>query len=640
MNEGVTEIAIVGDTSEELQGTQAGCGTTSHCSLLRLYVMFIFMWQSTFRLSDAGTDVLFAFIASFLLIVSVKVGCEKLREFCQTLPRNTAAARKVTGQDKEPFERWVCCPKCHSIYTLQQSKVTEANGQTVSMQCGYVQFPEHPQMRFRQPCGTVLLKSVRSPYGSTSLQPRLLYCYNSLIKAIGEMLKRPHFLEKCEQWRSLFSANPSMVYRDVYDGRIWRDFQEIDGHPFLALPYNFCLTLNVDWFQPFKRSTHSTGVLYLAIQNLPRKERFLSENVIVVGVIPGPKEPQKHINTFLGPLVDELLQLWEGVIMKVSNESFVLVRAALTCVACDIPAARKVCGFLGHNAARGCSVCLKKFPTKAFGEQADFSGYSRSEWTPRDLEVHRKKGIDHTECKTRSAQIDIEREYGVRYSLFQELPYFNPIRMTVVDPMHNLLLGTAKRMMAIWTEQKLITKQQLFLIQSNVDSFVTPNDVGRIPHKIASGFSGFTAEQWKNWTIIFSLSSLKGILPREHFQCWHIFVKACHLLCRRSITKQQVEEADDLLLSFCTSFEELYGKKSCTMNLHLHGHLASCIHDYGPVYSFWLFAFERLNGVCYGSFSYKCAQYLGTVDETFSGYTHEWYFALASRISAAVSTSY
>ncbi len=105
-------------------------------------------------------------------------------------------------------------------------------------------------------------------------------------------------------------------------------------------------TLNVDWFQ---QTTHSTGVMYLAIQNLPRKERYLCENVIVVGVIPGPKEPKKTMNSFLQPLVDELLQLWEGVVMKGANGINVLVRGALICVACDIPAARKVCGFLGHD---------------------------------------------------------------------------------------------------------------------------------------------------------------------------------------------------------------------------------------------------------------------------------------------------
>ena len=38
-------------------------------------------------------------------------------------------------------------------------------------------------------------------------------------------------------------------------------------------------------------------------------------------------------------------------------------------------------------------------------------------------------------------------------------------------------------------------------------------------------------------------------------------------------------------------------KESSTMNIHLHGHLTECIRNYGPVYSFWCFAYERMNGV-------------------------------------------
>lgn len=57
---------------------------------------------------------------------------------------------------------------------------------------------------------------------------------------------------------------------------------------------------------------HSEGAIYLTIMNLPRKERFLQENVILVGVIPGPSEPSPNINTFLRPLVKELNQLWTG----------------------------------------------------------------------------------------------------------------------------------------------------------------------------------------------------------------------------------------------------------------------------------------------------------------------------------------
>ena len=136
-------------------------------------------------------------------------------------------------------------------------------------------------------------------------------------------------------------------------------------------------------------------------------------------------------------------------------------------------------------------------------------------------------------------------------------------------------------------------------IQQRVDSFVSPNDVGRIPSgsKITSGFSGFTAEQWKNWTIFFSLFSLKGILPSQHYKCWQTYVKACFLLCRRSISETEVAEAHTLLMDFYCRLVSLYGNEACNPNVHLHGHLKECIQDYGPVYSFWLFAFERLNGI-------------------------------------------
>ena len=64
---------------------------------------------------------------------------------------------------------------------------------------------------------------------------------------------------------------------------------------------------------------------------------------------------------------------------------------------------------------------------------------------------------------------------------------------------------------------------------------------------------------------------------------------------------KELDEADEKLMEFCTTFENLYGKDYCNINMHLHGHLHACILDHGPVYAFWLFAFERMNGVI-GSF--------------------------------------
>lgn len=228
------------------------------------------------------------------------------------------------------------------------------------------------------------MKCVRTQAGTTFLYPRQMYCCTSVIDVLKEKLLSPKFINACEEWRK--RAVPDGTYEDIYDGNIWKEFLSLGGVPFFSLPYNFGLCLNVDWFQQFKHSPYSYGALYLSILNLPRSERYATDNVVLLGVIPGPKEPELTINTFLEPFVKELLLLWDGVLMR-TNSVPVLVRAALICVACDIPAAHKVCGFTAHSALLACSKCSKSFPTEAFGEKADFSAFDREEWPTRSLET-------------------------------------------------------------------------------------------------------------------------------------------------------------------------------------------------------------------------------------------------------------
>lgn len=72
---------------------------------------------------------------------------------------------------------------------------------------------------------------------------------------------------------------------------------------------------------------------------------------------------------------------------------------------------------------------------------------------------------------------------------------------------------------------------------------------------------------------------------------------ACHYLLQPSITLGDLNTADEKLVEFATSFEMLYGKKHTTPNMHMHLHIKDSILNYGPVYAFWCFPFERFNGV-------------------------------------------
>lgn len=135
------------------------------------------------------------------------------------------------------------------------------------------------------------------------------------------------------------------------------------------------------------------------------------------------------------------------------------------------------------------------------------------------------------------------------------------------------------------------------LIQYKLDEMVVPHGIGRVPHKIHSKFSGLTADQWRNWTNLYSLYVLHDILPSDHYFCWSLLVQASIILCQYSISECDLLLEDDKLMQFCRMFEELYGGEKCTPNMHLHGHIKECLFNCGPVLTFWAFAFERYNGV-------------------------------------------
>ena len=151
-----------------------------------------------------------------------------------------------------------------------------------------------------------------------------------------------------------------VIYVTYFDCKIWSDFAIINGEPFLASSRSIGVILNIDWFQRFKHRQYSIGVQYLVILNLPREVRYKRENLILIGLIPGPVEPPKNI--YLAPLITNLLSLWHGIPFNNS-----VVRCALLCIACDLPAGRKTCGFLSHTANLGCSRCYCEFSTGVFG---------------------------------------------------------------------------------------------------------------------------------------------------------------------------------------------------------------------------------------------------------------------------------
>ena len=265
---------------------------------------------------------------------------------------------------------------------------------------------------------------------------------------------------------------------DIFDGKLWKEWQYVSGQPYLALPRNFGFMLNMDWFQPFKHSVYIVGALYMVLMNLPRSERFKPQNVILVGVIPGPHELKLNINSYD---VAEFNKLWtDGIIVKAhGSKELEVFRGALLCVGSDVPAARKVCGFMGHASYKGCSKCTKIFPGSV-NTKIDFSGFEPC--PPRTNFEHRQQTQEVINQTSAGDCFDTEQKYGTRYTELMSLPYFDCVRFHVIDPMHNLFTGTGKHVMKIiWldSDNPLLEKKNLQHMQEKLDKLKVPSDVGK-----------------------------------------------------------------------------------------------------------------------------------------------------------------
>ena len=259
-------------------------------------------------------------------------------DIANILPGSLYMLHKINGGLNLGFVRYVVCRKCQNIFKFKQC------GSAIH-KCPYIAFPNHPQSRMRLPCDTLLLKSVGLASGKIIQYPFMTYCYMGLEISLYNLLQRKDIYSLSEQWRNRVVLKDEL--RDVYDGKIWKDFINYEGVPFLSQPLSFGLMINVDWFQPYKYVQYSVGVIYISLLNLPRHERNKPNNIILIGIIPGPHEPSCDMNSYITPLVDELNLLWHGKEMTVYGfSSKQIVRCALLSAACDLPAGRKLCGFL------------------------------------------------------------------------------------------------------------------------------------------------------------------------------------------------------------------------------------------------------------------------------------------------------
>lgn len=276
-------------------------------SLLQWFLYFLFIWQSICHISDNGLAWLLRFLLQFFKALNLHIPDDILVELIAIFPTSLYMLRQHLKLDRDDFTKYVVCPKCTKCYEYGEC-LRNINGEIIAKCCSNKLFSRGKTYV----CNSQLVKKVTLK-DNTKYYPLHYYCFSSIINALEKRLQKKGFPEKCEEWRSNQEDGRSLL-TDIYDGKLWKDFAKFNSKDFLNTPRNYGLMLNFDFFQPMKhRKDYSVGVLYLVILNLPRRERFKWENVIVVGIIPSMDCEPKTLNEFLKPAVTELKALWKGL---------------------------------------------------------------------------------------------------------------------------------------------------------------------------------------------------------------------------------------------------------------------------------------------------------------------------------------
>ncbi|XP_039787895.1 uncharacterized protein LOC120654427 [Panicum virgatum] len=158
------------------------------------------------------------------------------------------------------------------------------------------------------------------------------------------------------QWHKLKRQPSEKEMSHPADGEAWQDFDR-EYPDFADDARNLRLGLATDGFNPFseKNTKYSMWPVFVVPYNLPPWACMQESNFMMTLLIPGPTCPGKDFDLFLEPLIDDLLELWNGVRTydAITRKTFKLRAAVLWCIH-DYPALSTLSG----RTTKGYFACI------------------------------------------------------------------------------------------------------------------------------------------------------------------------------------------------------------------------------------------------------------------------------------------
>ncbi|KAJ7036197.1 hypothetical protein C8F04DRAFT_1036865 [Mycena alexandri] len=564
----------------------------------------------------------------------------------------------VTPQDKVPvtltttfkrlglnenFEVCAVCPQCRRTYPQ------DSPADLMCSHCRIPLFNTSPVSAF----ATVPLLTSSRPKPAPKPKPVLQSPYLSLSTQIVEFLNREGNETACESYLTRTPVPGKLV--DIQDGEICQTLKGYDGRKiFDTAPdrpnpeeLRMGLCFGEDGFS-FTRThdaaTHTTGAASFCVTGLPHHLRYCPRNLLLTKLSPGPHdETADEFQRSMARLVTELLKLYDdGILVQTPKypNAGRRVRVILVAVCCDHPAMCKAGGFADHKSNNWpctcCEISHKDIQTPA--------GLKVDAFPARDGQQHREEAAKYAKIPEddKKGRDDFARKFGSRYFELSRLSYFDPVRQIIIDPMHCIFLGVMKtQWLDAWIKDPPVLRKNTEKKERELQQMEMPSWVARLPKKVGLAAGGnLTSDEWKGMLLVLPHiwaewhpiavadheKAMKSWRKKEKARLNRItagtataadrkgpadqpkpirmlendpdlllkFSACCKIILGRTIDLQSLPRAQQLLEDYLAGFLENH-PELVKPNFHYITHIFRIIRDFGPVYGFWTFLFERLN---------------------------------------------
>ena len=397
-------------------------------------------------------------------------------------------------------------------------------------------------------------------------KPRSQFFYIPLIPRLTAYLKSPH-MASTMQYRSQHQHVPGS-FQDIFDGTNYRSLRSapvtVHGKPinpptnYFQDPRDIALGLSTDGYGIFTHGQATAWPLILFNYNLPPEIRFHSDNLLALGVIPGPHKPA-DMDSFLVPLAEELFQLAAGVrAYDILSQSVFNLRAFLLIVFGDFPAISMLMKMKGVNGISPCRSCK----IKAIPIPVD-KGRTGTYYVPLSVDLT-DLGRSHGELMAQADLVDkastkaeaetLSKEFGIKgRSILSDIDSLSFPQSFPFDFMHVAWENIIKTLVTLWTDdyKGLDEGSRKYRIDKAAwkeigtrgvaASSTIPSTFGpQIPNIFEKG-SYMSADMWSFW-----VQFLAPVLLQRSFkdpECYEHFIDLVNLfnLClQRNISAEDV----------------------------------------------------------------------------------------------------